>query len=515
MRLVKKSFFLLNRFDLIVLIKALIVSVFALYFLFEMGIWQTILAPEIFYKKAFVLLGFSFLYFVAYQFKSKVDLKRLVFLICLVDVIFISVYALYSSIPLNLFVGILSLNILIAGFNLGKIKTLFISASSIFVFTLFLSQRNLLDINYSFVYFLLNSFSFVLYAAASLYLQMFFKSNQAEVKVLSKHLKKQRELNKVVLNSMDSAVYITGFDGVPIAINKSAQDLEMSSQLLESLKDASKKLLIKSKIAEEIEISGQFFKIYGSVLESDLSVEDTRQNILLLTDETDFIKAQKDLEQTKKLAAIGTLSAGLAHEIRNPLAGISGSVELIKEGAVDSDDQKKLFETVLKEIDRLNLLVTDFLNFAQPEVKCIDEIEVSAFAGDVVSLISQDKRSQEVTINLDCEKASLKVDESKLRQVLINLIINAVQAFDGSKDTDKKINITGLKTDEGYCLKVEDNGKGIPKKELSVIFEPFHTTKDKGTGLGLALSHRILDGHGAKLSVESELGKGTVFSILF
>lgn len=518
MLLVDNRAWVLNRLDVVVLLKASIVSFFALYFLFEIGLWQTILAPQVFYKKAFVLLGFSALYFSVYHLRNKFDLKKLIFLICFLDVFFVGSYALYSPMPLNLFVGILSLNILVAGFNLSKSRLALIASLSVLVFTLFLNQRNLLDVNYSFVYFLLNSLSFILYAVAAFYLQAFFAKNSSEVKMLSKHLMKQRELNKTILSSIDSSVFITGFDGIPIAINKAAQDLNSEVDLSEALQDLSKKLLIKPNFVEEVQLDGRIYKVYGSSLESDLSVEDTRQNVLLVNDETGFVKTQKDLEQSRKLAAIGTLSAGLAHEIRNPLAGISGSVELIKEGSIDAEDQKRLFGTVLKEIDRLNSLVTDFLSFAQPEVKLDDQIEISSLLDEIIFILKTDSRSKGIEINVDCEQAELLVDQNKLKQVLINLIINAFQAFSReSIDSEKscEVSLKGVLLDEGYSLKVEDNGKGIPKSELNMIFEPFHTTKDKGTGLGLALSHRILDGHGAGLSVESELGKGTVFTILF
>ncbi|MGH1469013.1 MAG: sensor histidine kinase [Bdellovibrionales bacterium] len=507
--------------DAIVLLKVSVVALFSLYFLAEIGMWQIILAKQIFYKKAGVLLSFCALYFAVYNLKDKVKFENLVTVLCFFDVFFIGVYSFYSPIPLNLFVGVLSLNVLVAGFNLSFVKLLAVTSLSIFTFTLFLNFKGLLGADYSFIYFFLNALSFVIYGGASHFLQRFFTENKGEVKTLTKHLFKQRELNKAVLSSMESSVFITGHEGMPIPLNNAARDL-LSDELVEVLKPLSAKLERGESFVKELVSGGRFYKVYGSGLKSDLSSDQTKQNVLLVNDETEAKRSQGELEEARKLSAIGTLSAGLAHEIRNPLAGISGSIELIKEGAVDPEDSKKLFNTVLKEIDRLNLLITDFLSFARPEVCLVDQIEMASFMEEIALLLRQDPRSEGITLEVKCAQAELMVDQHKLRQVLINLIVNSFQAFTSEQKALLKtsgevckVSIIGEKLDSGYSLKVGDNGKGIKKSELNVIFEPFHTTKDKGTGLGLALTHRILDGHGAGISVESQLEKGTVFTILF
>lgn len=483
--------------------------------------WQTILAKQIFYKKAGVLLFFCALYFVTYNLRDKINFQKLIVSLCVLDVFFIVVYSFYSPIPLNLFIGVLSLNILVAGFNLPWVKLVLVTSLSIFTFSIFLNFKGLLDTDYSFIYFLLNIFSFVIYAGSSYFLQHFFKENKTEVNILTRHLFKQRELNKAVLSSIDAGVFITGYAGKPLALNESARKI-LTGDLSDLLKPLSEKLGQQESFVEEVVSEGAFYKVYGSSLKSDLSSEGVQQNVLLVNDETESRKAQGELQEAQKLSAIGTLSAGLAHEIRNPLAGISGSIELIKEGSIDEEDSKKLFNTVLKEIDRLNLLITDFLSFAKPEVQLVDKIEISSFMENIALLLGLDPRSEGVELSVDCEESELLVDQHKLRQVLINLIINGFQAFSvnqrellKSRGEVAKVFVSGQKLDSGYSLKVEDNGKGIKKSELNVIFEPFHTTKDKGTGLGLALSHRILDGHGAGISVESRLGQGTVFTITF
>lgn len=500
-------------FDFIALFKILTLSFLATLFFFEINLWQVILSEGLYSRKIITLLfGFTS-FFALYNLKESLKWKQLVFIICVLDLLFLTFYSFYNPLPLNLFVGLLSLNILISGLFLSFSETLFVLCASIFSFTLYLGNKDLLASPYSVVYFAFNTSSFVLYAVASWFLQRFFLQNKGEVNILSQKLFNQTELNDAVLSSIDSAV-LTGSSKVLRPLN------ERAKTFLEKTKPAFLSHLNEkgSEVVSDFESDGFYFKVH----ESSLKIEDVSlssdEKIWLVTDETDDHKNQKELEKTRKLSAIGTLSAGLAHEIRNPLAGISGSVELIKEGAVDAQDSKKLFNTVLREIDRLNLLVTDFLSFAQPEVKCADTIETKSFFEDLVSFIKLDKRAESIKINLYVENTELKVDENKFKQVFINLIINAVQAF--SKEQSQYSNapevvVKARNLDSGYEIKVEDNGDGIKKANLDSIFEPFHTTKDKGTGLGLALTHRILEGHGASIGVESEPDVGTTFTILF
>ncbi len=507
--------------DAFMLFKVSSLALLAMYFLFEIEMWRIIFSNQIFYKKAIALLFFCSLYFGIYNIKEKIKFNSLILTLCFFDIFFIAIYFFYSSIPINLFVGLLSVNILIAGFNLSLVNLGVITSMSIFILTIFLNFKDLLEIKYGFMYIFLNSLSFIIYGGASYFLQTFFKKNKGEMTILTKHLFKERELNKAVLSSLKTSVFITEREGTPQPLNDAARKI-LDNDMIKMLKPFSDYPLNKEGSVKEIKVNERFYKVYGSGLKSGSNTQHVKQNVLLVSDETSSKKAQKELEEARKLSAIGTLSAGLAHEIRNPLAGISGSIQLLKEGFANAKDSKKLFNTVLREIDRLNLLIVDFLSFAHPEIYLIDKIEISNFLKDIVLLLKQDIRSKDVQIKVNCQTFKLVVDQHKLRQVLINLIINSFQAFSQeqktlleSKGEACKVTILGEKLDSGYSLKVKDNGKGIKKSELNIIFEPFHTTKDKGTGLGLALTHRILDKHGASILVESELEKGTVFTILF
>jgi two-component system sensor histidine kinase PilS (NtrC family) len=496
--------------NFLVLLKIALISLLALLFFIDLESWQIIHSSSLYSKRILTLvIPFAGL-FLIFNLKKKVNYKKLIFSVCLLDVCFLLIYALFNPLPLNLFVGFLSLNLVTAGLFLTSAEVLFVFSLTLLSFTVFLEDRLLLNSPYSSFYFVFNSFSFVVYSVSALFLQKFFIGSSSTLGQVSEQLMNQEELNQAVLSSVDSAVLIgTEDDFKPLnAVGSKFYTIAQNS-FSEYLKNKNR------DFSEHFEIQNRQYRVEESNLRNS-----TKQNqkVWLVTDETERLKTQSELEQTRKLSAIGQLSAGLAHEIRNPLAGISGSVELIKDGGLDELDTKKLFKTVLKEIDRLNALVTDFLGFASPEVKTTDKIETTKFFEEMVGLIKLDPRSEGVALSCEVENHILLVDENKLKQVFINLIINAFQAFSKKAElypTSPKVSLTGRYLDSGYEIKVEDNGDGIKKENLASIFEPFHTTKDKGTGLGLALSHRILDGHGASIDVESVVDSGTTFTILF
>lgn len=496
--------------NFLILLKICTVSIFALFFFIDLEAWQVIHSSDLYSKRILTLL-FPFAgLFVLFNLRNKINFKKIIMLVSILDVVFLMTYSLYNPVPLNLFVGFVSLNLVTAGLFLSSAEVFFVFSLSLLSFAIFLEDRLLLNSPYSSFYLAFNSFSFVVYSVSAVFLQRIFVGGSSTLGQVSEKLMNQEELNQAVLSSVDAAVLIGTVDSLK-ALNS------MGSKFI-LLAHEPFKVYLKNKTVESIEnfeIQNKSFKVDESKLKSSLNGD---QRVWLVKDETERIKNQNELEQTRKLSAIGQLSAGLAHEIRNPLAGISGSVELIKDGGLDEQDTKKLFATVLKEIDRLNALVTDFLGFASPEVKKTNKIQTAKFFEEMVGLIKLDPRSEGIEISCEVENQNLLVDENKIKQVFINLIINALQAFSKNKSQypdGPKVRVTGHILDSGYEIKVEDNGDGIKKENLASIFEPFHTTKDKGTGLGLALSHRILDGHGASIDVESAVGSGTTFTVLF
>ncbi|PIT99864.1 MAG: hypothetical protein COT74_08780 [Bdellovibrionales bacterium CG10_big_fil_rev_8_21_14_0_10_45_34] len=233
--------------------------------------------------------------------------------------------------------------------------------------------------------------------------------------------------------------------------------------------------------------------------------------MVFFLDQTKIYKLRERAKRSEKLAAIGQLAAGIAHEIRNPLAGISGSVQLLKSTfKASTDDDQKLMNIMIKEIDRLNGLVEEFLSFVRPDELINDTINVN----DIVHEIEQDMMVRRSPIKAHFEYKSthlVRGNRDKLRQVLLNLVINAEQAMVTLADP----NLFVISRDQGDGVEVviRDNGSGMNAEVKRKLFEPFYTTKPKGTGLGLAIVHKIIEAHRGQISVNSEEGMGSEFVI--
>jgi two-component system sensor histidine kinase PilS (NtrC family) len=241
---------------------------------------------------------------------------------------------------------------------------------------------------------------------------------------------------------------------------------------------------------------------------------DERMNLYLVKDVTDLRALENQLLQTEKLAAVGQLAAGIAHEIRNPLAGISGSIQMLSQEHATDPQQKKLMDIVIREIDRLNLLITDFLNYAKPEKSPEQPVDLRPVIEEVLAL---SRRHPDVSPGFvwdtDIQSVQVLGFAEKLKQAFYNICINSLQAM---KDRPvQKLEVRLSARGDWAVLSIKDSGAGMSEDTKKKMFEPFHTTKAKGTGLGLAITYKILEVHRAQIDVQSELGVGTEFIIKF
>jgi two-component system sensor histidine kinase PilS (NtrC family) len=238
--------------------------------------------------------------------------------------------------------------------------------------------------------------------------------------------------------------------------------------------------------------------------------------LVLLEDVTDTRQMEADLKQKEKMAAVGTLAAGIAHEIRNPLAGMSGSIELLSVKPNTEEDQK-LFKIILKEIDRLNKLVGEFLDYSKPEKKPEDKISLQTIVEDVLKFLeTSPQKPAMIQIHKNIESSpQIRAHADKLRQAFLNIIINSFQAMAKTQGPQLWVDLKYNQSQQKVELTIRDNGSGMSPETKKKMFEPFHTTKPKGTGLGLAITHKILDSHGAQVFVESEQGQGAQFKLVF
>jgi len=236
-------------------------------------------------------------------------------------------------------------------------------------------------------------------------------------------------------------------------------------------------------------------------------------------DLTELRRLEQHMRRAERLATVGQLAAGIAHEIRNPLASISGSIELLRQAPLASDDDRTLMAIVHREIQRLNELVGDLLDYANPRPSQPVEFDLGVLVRETVKVSRADRAHAGVEIATEVdEPLPVTADPSKLRQVVWNLVRNAV---DAAAAGGKHVRVCARRGGEPpgavsamtaaamAAITVEDDGPGIPPDRIGRIFDPFYTTKQKGTGLGLATCHAIVAEHGGRIDLESEVGKGT------
>jgi two-component system sensor histidine kinase PilS (NtrC family) len=257
-------------------------------------------------------------------------------------------------------------------------------------------------------------------------------------------------------------------------------------------------------------------------------------HVVIFQDVTDVVEMEASLRQSERLAAIGELSASIAHEIRNPLAAISGSIEMLqgeRVGQEESADSAHLMNIALREVDRLDRLISDFLRYARPGPLNPETVQLRGIITDVIKMFDA-SQSDAIEIDLAVEDGlAAFADAGQLRQVLWNLVLNAAEAMpDGGRLRVSARTLTGRDSQEGSPggrrgqegeegkarwleIAIADDGSGIPRSKLDRIFDPFFTTKQTGSGLGLATVHRIVENHGGIVRLESKLGVGTTVRI--
>jgi len=228
----------------------------------------------------------------------------------------------------------------------------------------------------------------------------------------------------------------------------------------------------------------------------------------------DMKKTQLLMRRTDRLAALGSLTAGLAHEIRNPLVAVNTFLQLLPERFEDKEFREEFLKLTTSEVERVTNLVNNLLDFARPSEPKLNKTDVNEIIEKVIALIRVTAKKKRVIINTKLEKIpQVMLDEEQIKQVFLNILLNAIEAIPnegtiwvGSRSMQKN----GL---EYVQVEIEDTGKGIPKRILDHIFDPFFTTKEKGSGLGLSISHQIVQEHNGFIEVKSILGKGTTFFV--
>lgn len=347
-------------------------------------------------------------------------------------------------------------------------------------------------------------------------------------------------LNEHIIESMTGGVITINMKGVIIAFNKSAElILDYNSEEVvgkyifevfpKGSKNSAFSQAIEDTLGQRKTSSSQEMNIFsrsGKKIPIGITTsllrdkKNTFLGIVVTFKDLAHIKhLEEQLRRADRLAAVGGLAAGIAHEIRNPLGSIRGLVQLLQEGLQSTDKKSTYAGVIVKEVDRLNKVVEELLSFARPDDS---ELESNFTKQDINQIIEQtlqltkhDTKSVDIKIikNFSDDLPLLAADAKKLQQAFLNLIFNAKAAM---KEGGTLTISTSYKKENGMVeVKFEDTGSGIEPKILNKIFDPFYTTKKTGTGLGLTITHQIITAHEGKIDVRSILGQGTTFIVNF
>ena len=216
------------------------------------------------------------------------------------------------------------------------------------------------------------------------------------------------------------------------------------------------------------------------------------------------------LQRSEKLALVGQMAAGIAHEIRNPLTSIKGFIQLFKEKYTSEEEY---FNLILSELERINLIVGEFLVLAKPTAVVFKDREIKSLIKDVVTLINTQAimNNVQIFVELESDIPMIVCEENQLKQVFINILKNAIEAMPNGGMIDVKVK---AKEKDKVSICFIDQGPGIPEDRIPKLGEAFYTTKEKGTGLGLMTSYKIIENHDGKLKISSKINEGTTVEVI-
>jgi two-component system sensor histidine kinase HydH len=236
-------------------------------------------------------------------------------------------------------------------------------------------------------------------------------------------------------------------------------------------------------------------------------------HVILFRDMTEIRRLEGEVARSRRLASLGSLAAGVAHEIRNPLSSIKGFATYFRERYRDNPEDRETAEVMIREADRLNRVITQLLEFARPLTMDRVPTPLPAVIRHALKMVEGEARKKGVTLETDLssEIGEVPLDADRMTQVFLNLCLNAIAAMEAGG----VLRVSLAQRDERTVrITVADTGIGIPKEDLPRVFDPYFTTRSSGTGLGLAIVHKIVEAHGGEVRLESEPGRGTTATIL-
>ena len=340
-------------------------------------------------------------------------------------------------------------------------------------------------------------------------------------------LEKLQHLSDVVFDSINSGIAVLDAGGGVRSMNSSAYEILGLGPVRQGIQpppDAFGNIPLDElcflAVGKKLDRwEGSFTTRYQENRVMGLSIsplkEPERGFVVIFQDLTELRRLEEKLKRAEKLTALGQMAASIAHEVRNPLASMSGSIQILKDSLHLEEDDRKLMDIILTETGRLDYLVGDFLTYARPPTPQFQDADLRKIIEETVRFFesSPESASARISLDLPADPAVLSVDQSQMRQVLLNLLKNSADSFAGSGNI-----WISLKREEGNSgwetiLTLSDDGAGIPEDMLPVLFEPFKTTKERGSGLGLAIVYQLIDAHQGRIDVQSREGAGTLITI--
>lgn len=299
-------------------------------------------------------------------------------------------------------------------------------------------------------------------------------------------------------------------------LNKDCQEVLNLNILGESI--FKKCLLEKKNISQEIILEEKGLKKKILDLNTSFLADESGEItgvVAVIRDVTEIKDLNEEVARHKRLAALGKLSAGIAHEIRNPLSSIRGLAQFVYNSFSKNDERKEDLSAIIQEVDRLNKLVVQVLDFAKLQKPNLTHFSLNDLIGKITELFKLETKDKQIKFSpeLSPDISKIQADEDQVRQILMNVIINAIQAIPKKGEIKIKTEKTLLKGKPAIKLIIEDSGIGIPEKDFTQIFDPFFSTKDEGSGLGLSIVYKLVEAHQGEIKVESKEGEGTKFVI--
>jgi signal transduction histidine kinase len=363
------------------------------------------------------------------------------------------------------------------------------------------------------------------------------KLDEEQIRSLLFDLASENEMLEVVLNSMADGVLVADPRHKLVFSNSTAGKLLPMARrdsdeipIWESIDDREVAQFIREVLEEGREVSEEEFTIeIGSttrtlvfrishIYKEDQESVEARGNLILVSDITEKKRREARLRRAESLASLTTLAAGVAHEIKNPLGSIGIHIQLIQkalkqQGCLEQETAEKYLEVINEEIERLNGIVVDFLFAVRPMDTNMKRMDVHQVIDELVNFIRYELEQSGVTIEKKQGRnlPRLDLDQKYLKQALLNIVKNGQAAMpEGGTLT------IATREEEGYVhIDISDTGVGIDEEKVAKIFEPYYTTKDSGSGLGLTVAYKVVNEHGGEISVKSKEGKGTTFTLSF